>query len=86
MCPAGTVNPGNLMIDIAFHKSEQVLAAVLLIAVTVLTRKVVVMDLEAKGDPALHMLGLAAFLGVLVGGYYLVKRAGMDKPTAASRD
>ncbi|WP_296806306.1 phosphate-starvation-inducible PsiE family protein [Thiocapsa sp.] len=46
----------------------------LLIAITALTRKVVVMDLESKGDPALYMLGLAALLGTLVGGYYLVKR------------
>lgn len=28
----------------------------LLIAITALTRKVVVMDLESKGDPALYML------------------------------
>lgn len=46
----------------------------LLIAITALTRKVVVLDLESKGDPALYMLGLAALLGTLVGGYYLVKR------------
>lgn len=46
----------------------------LLIAITTLTRKVVVLDLESKGDPALYMLGLAALLGTLVGGYYLVKR------------
>ena len=41
----------------------------LLIAITALTRKVVVLDLESKGDPALYMLGLAALLGTLVGGY-----------------
>lgn len=46
----------------------------LLIAITALTRKVVVMDLESKGDPAMYMFGLAALLGALVGGYYLVKR------------
>ncbi|UHD15865.1 phosphate-starvation-inducible PsiE family protein [Thiocapsa bogorovii] len=46
----------------------------LLIAITALTRKVVVLDLESKGDPALYMLGLAALLGTLVAGYYLVKR------------
>jgi uncharacterized membrane protein (DUF373 family) len=46
----------------------------LLIAITALTRKVVVMDLESKGDPAMYMFGLAALLGTLVGGYYLVKR------------
>ena len=46
----------------------------LLIAITALTRKVVVLDLESKGDPAMYMLGLAALLGTLVGGYYLVKR------------
>jgi uncharacterized membrane protein (DUF373 family) len=46
----------------------------LLIAITALTRKVVVMDMESKGDPAMYMFGLAALLGTLVGGYYLVKR------------
>jgi uncharacterized membrane protein (DUF373 family) len=46
----------------------------LLIAVTALTRKVVVLDLEGKGDPALYMVGLAALLGILIGGYYLLKR------------
>ncbi len=46
----------------------------LLIAITALTRKVVVLDLESKGDPAMYMFGLAALLGTLVGGYYLVKR------------
>jgi uncharacterized membrane protein (DUF373 family) len=48
----------------------------LLIAVTALTRKVVVLDTESKGDPAMYMLGLAALLGTLVVGYYLVKRLG----------
>ncbi|RKT47304.1 phosphate-starvation-inducible PsiE family protein [Thiocapsa rosea] len=46
----------------------------LLIAITALTRKVVVLDLESKGDPAMYMFGLAALLGTLIGGYYLVKR------------
>lgn len=46
----------------------------LLIAITALTRKVVVMDLESKGDPAMYMLGLAALLATLIGGFYLVKR------------
>lgn len=55
----------------------------LLIAVTALTRKVVVLDLESMGDPALYMLGLAALLGVLIGGYYLLKRIG---PVATSPD
>jgi uncharacterized membrane protein (DUF373 family) len=58
----------------------------LLIAVTALTRKVVVMDLEAKGDPAFYMLGLSALLGVLVGGYYLLKRAYPVKAPAADSD
>lgn len=46
----------------------------LLIAITALTRKVVVMDLEGQGDSAMYMIGLAALLGILIGGYYLVKR------------
>ncbi|WP_200388832.1 phosphate-starvation-inducible PsiE family protein [Thiocapsa imhoffii] len=51
----------------------------LLIAITALTRKVVVLDLESKGDPALYMVGLAALLGTLVVGYYLVKRLGRQR-------
>jgi uncharacterized membrane protein (DUF373 family) len=50
----------------------------LLIAITALTRKVVVLDMESKGDPATYMLGLAALLGILIGGYYLVKRLGAN--------
>jgi uncharacterized membrane protein (DUF373 family) len=50
----------------------------LLIAITALTRKVVVLDMESKGDPASYMLGLAALLGILIGGYYLVKRLGAN--------
>lgn len=46
----------------------------LLIAITALTRKVVVLDTESKGDPAMYMIGLAALLGTLIVGYYLVKR------------
>jgi len=45
----------------------------LLIAITALTRKVVVIDLEAKSDDPLYLIGLAALLGILVGGYYLVR-------------
>ncbi|MBK1701303.1 phosphate-starvation-inducible PsiE family protein [Thiococcus pfennigii] len=45
----------------------------LLIAITALTRKVVVMDLESKADEPMYLIGLAALLGILVGGYYLVR-------------
>jgi len=45
----------------------------LLIAITALTRKVVVIDLEAKADDPLYLIGLAALLGILIGGYYLVR-------------
>jgi len=45
----------------------------LLIAITALTRKVVVIDLEAKADDAMYLIGLATLLGILVGGYYLVR-------------
>jgi len=44
----------------------------LLIAITALTRKVVILDKETT-DP-MTMLGIAALLGTLIGGYYLVKR------------
>lgn len=50
----------------------------LLIAITALTRKVVVLDTESKGDPALYMLGLAALLATLIGGFYLIKRLERD--------
>lgn len=58
----------------------------LLIAVTALTRKVVVMDLEAKGDPALYMVGLATLLGVLIVGYYLIKRICPEAPLARENE
>ena len=57
------------MVDKSVH-----VEMMLLIAITALARKVVVLDLEGKGDPAMYMLGLAALLGTLVGGYYLIKR------------
>jgi uncharacterized membrane protein (DUF373 family) len=57
------------MVDKSVH-----VEMMLLIAITALARKVVVLDLEGKGDPALYMIGLAALLATLVGGYYLVKR------------
>jgi uncharacterized membrane protein (DUF373 family) len=53
----------------------------LLIAITALARKVVVLDLEGKGNPGMYMLGLAALLSALIGGFYLVKR--IDKSQAA---
>jgi uncharacterized membrane protein (DUF373 family) len=49
----------------------------LLIAITALTRKVVILDKETTG--ALEMLGIAALLGTLIGGYYLVKRQDMTE-------
>ena len=57
------------MVDKSVH-----VEMMLLIAITALARKVVVLDLEGKGDPAMYMLGMAALLATLVGGYYLVKR------------
>jgi uncharacterized membrane protein (DUF373 family) len=48
----------------------------LLIAITALTRKVVILDMETS-DP-MTMLGIAALLGTLIGGYYLVKRPGAE--------
>jgi uncharacterized membrane protein (DUF373 family) len=48
----------------------------LAIAITALTRKVVVLE-SSSVDP-LYLLALAALLGTLVGGYYLVKRQGAN--------
>lgn len=58
----------------------------LLIAITALTRKVVVLDTESKGDPAMYMLGLAALLATLIGGFYLIKRLdrGRESESASS--
>jgi uncharacterized membrane protein (DUF373 family) len=55
----------------------------LLIAITALTRKVVVMDLEAKADEPMYLIGLAAILGILVGGYYLVRGQVVDRSSRA---
>lgn len=57
------------MVDKSVH-----VEMMLLIAITALARKVVVLDLEGKGDPAMYMIGMAALLATLIGGYYLVKR------------
>ena len=46
----------------------------LLIAITALTRKVVV--LKTSAADALYLIGLAALLGTLIAGYYLIKRLG----------
>lgn len=64
------------MVDKSVH-----VEMMLLIAITALARKVVVLDLEGKGDPAMYMLGLAALLGTLVGGYYLLKRLKQARST-----
>jgi uncharacterized membrane protein (DUF373 family) len=55
----------------------------LLIAITALTRKVVIMD-KATSD-AMTMFGMAALLGTLIGGYYLVKRSGEPRPHSGER-
>ena len=60
------------MVDKSVH-----VEMMLLIAITALARKVVVLDLEGKGDPAMYMIGMAALLATLIGGYYLMKR--LDK-------
>ncbi len=57
------------MVDKSVH-----VEMMLLIAITAIARKVVVLDLEGKGDPAMYMIGMAALLATLIGGYYLVKR------------
>ncbi len=57
------------MVDKSVH-----VEMMLLIAITALARKVVVLDLEGKGDPAMYMIGMAALLATLIGGYYLIKR------------
>lgn len=46
----------------------------LLIAITALTRKVVV--LKTTDVDALYLMGLATLLGTLIAGYYLIKRIG----------
>ncbi len=62
------------MMDKAVHAEMM-----LLIAITALTRKIVVIDLEAKAGDPLYLVGLAALLGTLIGGYYLVRRPEMGR-------
>jgi uncharacterized membrane protein (DUF373 family) len=50
----------------------------LLVAITALTRKVVLLDKESSD--ALSLLAMAALLGTLIGGYYLVRRLGQHGP------
>jgi len=57
---------------------------VLLIAVTALTRKVVVLDADAK-DP-MYLIGLAALLGTLIGGFYSGASPGAGVSKRASPD
>ncbi|MBK5941553.1 phosphate-starvation-inducible PsiE family protein [Halochromatium roseum] len=66
------------MVDKSVH-----VEMMLLIAITALARKVVVLDLEGKGDPAMYMIGMAALLATLLGGYYLMKR--LDKSVYRQR-
>jgi uncharacterized membrane protein (DUF373 family) len=47
---------------------------VVLVAITALTREVVLMEPGSTTGEALYLLGLAALLAALLGGYYLVKR------------
>ena len=67
----------ELMSSIYMYMKEKSVHAemMLLIAITALTRKVVILDKETTG--AMEMLGIAALLGTLIGGYYLVKRQDM---------
>jgi uncharacterized membrane protein (DUF373 family) len=66
----------ELMASIHMYMKDKSVHAelMLLIAVTALTRKVVVLDADAY-DP-MYLIGLAALLGTLIGGYYLVRRLG----------
>ena len=70
----------ELMASIYMYMKDKSVHAemMLLIAVTALTRKVVILDKETTD--AMQMLGLAALLGTLIGGYYLVKRLGEHQP------
>ena len=66
----------ELMASIHMYMKDKSIHAemMLLIAITALTRKVVVLDADAY-DP-MYLIGLAALLGTLIGGYYLVRRLG----------
>ncbi len=57
----------------AYMKDKSVhVELMLLIAITALTRKIVVLD--SSPSDALYLMGLAALLGTLVGGYYLIRK------------
>jgi uncharacterized membrane protein (DUF373 family) len=66
----------ELMASIYMYMKDKSVHAemMLLIAITALTRKVVILDKETTD--AMQMLGMAALLATLIGGYYLVKRLG----------
>lgn len=70
----------ELMASVYMYMKDKSIHAelMLLIAVTALTRKVVVLDADAQ-DP-MYLIGLAALLGTLIGGYYLVRRLGSEYP------
>ena len=70
----------ELMASIYMYMKDKSVHAemMLLIAITALTRKVVILDKETTD--ALQMLGMAALLATLIGGYYLVKRLGEQHP------
>ncbi|HYN76465.1 MAG TPA: phosphate-starvation-inducible PsiE family protein [Lamprocystis sp. (in: g-proteobacteria)] len=75
----------ELMASIYMYMKDKSVHAemMLLIAITALTRKVVILDKETTD--AMQMLGLAALLGTLIGGYYLVKRLG-ERPHQSDAD
>lgn len=70
----------ELMASIYMYMKDKSVHAemMLLIAITALTRKVVILDKETTD--AMQMLGIAALLATLIGGYYLVKRLGEQHP------
>jgi uncharacterized membrane protein (DUF373 family) len=70
----------ELMASIYMYMKDKSVHAemMLLIAITALTRKVVILDKDTTD--AMQMLGLAALLATLIGGYYLVKRLGEHPP------
>jgi uncharacterized membrane protein (DUF373 family) len=70
----------ELMASIYMYMKDKSVHAemMLLIAITALTRKVVILDKETTD--AMQMLGMAALLATLIGGYYLVKRLGEQHP------
>jgi uncharacterized membrane protein (DUF373 family) len=57
--------------------------AVIMVAMIAIARKVIILDY--KETPAINLIGIAALMGALAGGYYLARRTSLDEEAAARK-